>query len=112
MIVESLARRAACNAPSVLEVRDALVTWFAQHGEAQVRKGMRFTAPNASKAEVQRMVQLKARSFFHGLSSTYDQPSWEDLRRVKARMISYLRPADGPQVLERESHMWDGLLVA
>lgn len=91
MELEHLAARAAAGNVGEVEVRDALVGWFVELAEPQVRQGLRYTSPRASPAEVRRILHQRAAAFFHGLDSTFDEPALDDLRRVKARMDSYLR---------------------
>lgn len=105
--IEALGRRAAARRLTVHEVRDALVSWFMERAEPQIRKGMRYTAPRATKEEIRRVMMSRARGFFVKLGSTYDDPTWADLRRVKSRMDVYLRnppPSD-------EQEVWEMLLA-
>ena len=113
MVVEGLARRAELRRLTVQEVRDGLVSWFILRGEPQVRKGMRFTAPGAGAAEVHRVLQQRARTFFVRLASPWEEPTWSDLRRVKARMETWLLPRRSElNALCHESELWDYLLTA
>jgi hypothetical protein len=53
---------------------------------------MCFTDPRAGVAEVRRVARLRARSFFCGFASGFEDPTLADLRRVKERMDAWLRP--------------------
>jgi len=113
MVVEALARRAEIRRLTVQEVRDGLVSWFVLRGEPQARRGMRYTAPGAGRAEVRRVLHQRARAFFVRLASPWDEPTWSDLRRVKARMESWLLPRRSDLAeLCRESELWDLVLLA
>lgn len=112
MVVEMLAKQAELRRLTVSEVRDGLVLWFVERAEPQLRRAMAYTAPGASDQEVRRALLLRARTFFAGLASTFDDPTWADLRRVKQRMATYLLPERGVrQAVRREIEHWDLLLA-
>jgi hypothetical protein len=98
--LESLAARAAFGKISNVEVRDALLEWFAALAEPQIRQGLRYTAPAAGPVEVKRLLRQRSMAFFHGLGSTFAEPHLADLRRVKTRMDSYLR-VTGPAARQK-----------
>ncbi|WP_373045950.1 hypothetical protein [Vulgatibacter sp.] len=111
-MVEVLARRAEVRRLSVQEARDGLVSWFMERAEPQVRRGMKFTSPHANAEEIQRVLQQRARTFFHRLASTWEEPTWADLRRVKTRMQTYLLPQrEVLEVLAHEIDLWDFILA-
>jgi hypothetical protein len=90
--VEALARRLARRPAAVQELRDALVLWFVDRAQPQIARGMQYTDPDASLAEIRRVARLRAGSFFRGLVSSFEDPTRADLRRVKKRMDAWLRP--------------------
>jgi hypothetical protein len=109
--LESLAARAAFGKITNLEVRDALVEWFAALAEPQIRQGLRYTSPTAGPGEVRRLLHQRSLAFFHGLDSTFDDPLLADLRRVKTRMDSYLR-VSGPAARQKsfDDPRWASIL--
>lgn len=110
-MVELLARRAEARRLSVQEARDGLVWWFVRRAERQARRGMQFTAPEAAPEAVQRLLRSRARRFFVRLASTWAEPTWADLQRVKARMQAYLLPdRSSRRALAREAELWDFVL--
>lgn len=110
--LETLAARAALGQLTNLEIRDALVEWFAGFAEPQVRQGLRYTSPKAGPEEVQRILYQRSQAFFHGLGSTFDDPLLADLRRVKTRMDSYLR-VSGPAARQKtfDDPRWASILA-
>lgn len=72
-------------------VRDALVEWFVAEALPQVKKGMPYSTGRVKDEEARRLARVRALGFFQGLDSTYDHPTFADLRQVKARMDVYLR---------------------
>ncbi len=110
-MVELLARRAEARRLTVQEARDGLVHWFVRRAERQALRGMRYTAPEAPPEAVQRLLRQRAQLFFERLASTWTEPTWADLRRVKARMQAYLLPRRADRrVLTRETELWDFVL--
>ena len=110
-MVDLLAKRAEARRLSVQEARDGLVWWFVRRAERQALRGMRYTAPEAPPHAVERLLRLRAERFFVRLASTWTEPSWADLRRVKARMQAYLLPTrNDRRRLARETALWDYVL--
>lgn len=110
-MVDLLARRAEAKRLSVQEARDGLVWWFVRRAEPQARRGMRYTAPEAPPEAVRRLLTQRAERFFARLASGWSEPTWADLRRVKARMQSYLLPGRADRrALSRENDLWDYVL--
>ena len=111
-MVAFLARRAEAHRLTVQEARDGLIAWFALWAEPQIRKGMRFTSPGASREEIRHVLRMRAHGFVERLASSFEVPSWADLRRVKRRMELYLLPRRGRlATLGRERELWDYVLA-
>lgn len=112
MVVEHLARRAEGRRLTVQEVRDALIAWCAVRAEGQIRRAMAFTSPEATDAEVRRLARQRARAFFERIASPFEEPTWADLRRVQARMRTWLLPCRAERhAVHREAALWERLLV-
>lgn len=110
--IETLMRRATVRKLAPVEVREALVSWFVARAEPQVRRAMKYTSERQTTEELQRVLQMKARSIFARLASTWEAPTWADLRRAKRRMDSYLLPKGrAAREIERERELWDELLA-
>lgn len=105
--VEAFARRIARRPASRQELRDALVLWFVGLAEPRVRRGMRYTDPEAGIAEIRRVARMRARSFFHFLASSFEDPTLADLRRVKHRMNCWLSP---DRRHRKHEDLWDEIL--
>lgn len=82
-----LAERAALRRVSRVEQRDALVIWFAERAAPRIRRGL---PAGTDDGETRRLARLRARSFFDGLASNFEEPTLADLRRVKDRMGRWL----------------------
>jgi len=77
---------------TALDVRDALLGSYRVQARAFLRRGMRYSDPNGDSAALERRVVERAKTFFKGLDSSYEQPTLLDLREVQRRMHSFAHP--------------------
>jgi hypothetical protein len=78
------------DAATPLRVRDALVEWFVEEALPQIKKGMRYTSGTVKDEDARRLARVRAHGFFQRLPSSFDHPTFADLRQVKNRMDVYL----------------------
>lgn len=102
----------AMERPTAIDLRDALVDYFAVVGGRFIRRGLAYTQPEADAEAIRRLYELRLRTLWRGMRSPFDRPSLADLANFRKRIEQYACVDLANEELRRVRRMLDDLALA